>query len=263
MNQVIQGTVRELEPRYKDKSDAELMEEIRMEFHAGEALFYLLFGRYAEMLQSIFWQQATPSMDFDDFMLELDIRLYANHCAAIHAFTGEKASFRTYLSKIAHNLLYDLRKKLMPTLDVSLAEYDMPGEDGSRMQMLVDAINKLSHRESRYILIKTIEGYKSKEIAEMLSGLRHEQGTLKDDVQLKPSYVDTLRSRALKEIRDIILSYELPLNGICCCMPMRDADVDMMTEEKSAALFEDTRAYDNTNLFISNICALYEEMMGE
>ena len=91
MNQVIQGTVNELERRYKDKTDEEVIQEMRVGEHAGEALFYLLFGRYAEMLLLIFNQQTMTIMDFDDFMLELDIKLYAQTCAVIRSFDPHRA----------------------------------------------------------------------------------------------------------------------------------------------------------------------------
>lgn len=201
MNQVIQGTVNELERRYKDKTDEEVIQEIRVGEHAGEALFYLLFGRYAEMLLLIFNQQTMTIMDFDDFMLELDIKLYAQTCAVIRSFDPHRASFKTYLSRIARNLAYDLQKKDFPMLAFDFTDMDMPADDSGSMMMLVDAINSYPNKDSRYVLYKTIEGYKSKEIASMLSCRRHEDGTLAVDQALKSSYIDTLRSRALKAIR--------------------------------------------------------------
>src|SRR5574344_736291 len=146
-NNVIQGTVKELEQRYKKRTDEDMIKDIRMGIHAGEALFYLLFGRYAGMLRITFNKQAKPSMEFDDFMLELDIRLFTDRCAAFFSFDERKASFTTYLSKIAHNLLYDMNAKEVPTLDISVMQHSVCGVDEYEMFALVDAINSFRSEE--------------------------------------------------------------------------------------------------------------------
>lgn len=214
MNNVIRRTVRELERKYKDKPDEAIIWEIRTGRHAGEALFYLLFGRYADMLEVIYAQQSLTLMDFDDFMLELDIRLFKEGCEAMQRFQPGKASFKTYLSAIARHLLYDLHEKELPTLDVDALGgilYD-EYESEEAVMSLVEEINDYPDKDSRYVLLKTIEGYKSKEIAAMLTGRKHEEGTLDESKKLKPSYIDTLRSRALKGIRHRILSHDNRLN---------------------------------------------------
>lgn len=265
-NNVIRGTVKELERRYKGKTDGEIIMEIRMGTHAGEALFYLLFGRYAEMLYLIFVQQSKLSMEYDDFMLELDIRLFAGHCSAFCSFDETKASFKTYLSKIAHNLLYDMRAKEIPMLDVDAMDYSVSGVDQYELFALLDAINSYPNQDSRYVLMKTIEGYRSKEIAGMLTSRKHEQGSLEVDKQLKPSYVDTLRSRALKSIRCRIVKFEEP----CICMSMPSESLrseggahDLMMNEATIPEPHEMAIprMDMASLFIKNICELYNQMM--
>lgn len=163
MNDVIQAAVKRLEPKYKPRSDKEIITEIGLGDSSGDALFYLLFGRYAEMLEAIFRRQSSGRIEFDDFMLELDIRLFVNRCAAIISFDENKASFKTYLGTIAHNLLYDMSAKEMPTLDILEAlRYVDCGFDEYGMSILVDAINSYPNKDSRYVLLKTIEGYKAR-----------------------------------------------------------------------------------------------------
>lgn len=264
MNQVIQATVRELETWYKNLTDSNIIMEIRMEHHAGEALFYLLFGRYAEMLQAIFIQQAKPSMDFDDFMLELDIRLFAKHCTAIKSFDGSRASFKTYLSKIAYHLVYDLRMKETPTVDITLMDFSTTNDNSMQTMMMVDAINSYPNKDSQYVLFKTIEGYKSKEIAAMLSTKRHEDGTLSEDEFLKPSYIDTLRSRALKDIRRNIDKAEVQITQNCY-MPISKEGItsDGVYMDDSFAEPQEMEILSNdfANPFINNIKELYLQMM--
>lgn len=208
MNLTVKECVRTLHPRYGGLSDTEIIEKIRIGQNAGEALFYLLFGRYQEMLHAIFCQEATSAMDFSDFMFELNMRLFANDNSAINKFDADKASFKTYLSRIAHNLLFDLRKKEQPTIDYSEEFIEQSADDGHQMMLLIDAINSYADRDARYVLFKVIEGYKSKEIAIMLSSRRHEEGTLDESEELKPSYIDTIRSRALQNLHRQITENE-------------------------------------------------------
>lgn len=275
-NNVVQETVRELEHTYKKKTDEEIIMSIRMGNHAGEALFYLLFGRYVEMLRVIFIQQSKPSMEFDDFMLELDIRLFARHCAAVSAFNGQRATFKTYLSKIAHHLLYDMREKDIPMLDVDAVECSAGGPDQYEVFMLVDAINSYPNWDSRFVLLKTIEGYKSKEIAEMLTSRRHEKGTLETDKQLLPSYVDTIRSRALKDIRrHVSIQEDKNVNACMECPPsLFDGDalfsrlarkLTSRAEKKTMPTSRNVVMPDMyaESLFIKNIFELYNQMKEE
>lgn len=267
MNQVIQGTVKELEHRYELEPDDKIIWEIITGRHQGVALFYLLFGRYVDMLRIIYNQQGKTLMDFDDFMLELDIRLYAHECAAIRAYDPTKASFKTYLSHIAHNLAYDLHRKELPTIDSDIVNLDMPFDDANQMKMLIDAINSYPDKESRYVLLKTIEGYKSKEIATMLTSKRQADGELALDEDLKPSYIDTLRSRALKairrqieqtETRDVCFKESYP-KKLSSCLVIEEAP-----SSASGTVLRRGSTRDNlysSSLFIKNIRKLYNQIM--
>lgn len=279
MNQVIQGTVRELDPRYKHLSDMDIINDIRMGRCAGEALFYLLFGRYAEMLHIIHAQNASDKVEFDDFMLELDIKLFARQCTAIINFDPNRASFKTFLSKVAHNLLYDLNAKELPMLDIGIVDDDMYDDSSFEMFAMMDAINNYPNFDSRYVLLKTIEGYKSKEIATMLSNRKHEDGSLDLETMLKPSYIDTLRSRALKAIREQLF---LSKKGHICTQPslsqssaLSDSSIDMecpMFDEAynispiqlfNISPIQESNPYSQRpNLFTLNFYQLYNQMLN-
>jgi len=275
MNEVIQSTIRKIETRYSGKPDDEIIQDIRKGYHAGESLFYLLFGRYAEMLHVIFGKQAKSSMDFDDFILELDIRLFKDDCRAIRRYQSEKSSFKTYLSTIARNLLYDLREKELPVLDVDALDTVLNNHyNGDEVISLVEEINTYPNKDSRYVLLKTIEGYKSKEIAIMLTSRRHEDGTLDKNEELKPSYIDTLRSRALKTIRKHIFG----TNKLSVCKDITSVsvrynmDVDefsmpespiMADQSMDAPMMNVETLFMSAGMFISNIMNLYDQMMEE
>ena len=254
MNDVIQAAVKRLEP-----SDKEIITEIGLGDSSGDALFYLLFGRYAEMLEAIFRRQSSGRIEFDDFMLELDIRLFVNRCAAIISFDENKASFKTYLGTIAHNLLYDMSAKEMPTRDIL---------EALRQSILVDAINSYPNKDSRYVLLKTIEGYKSKEIAAMLTRRRQEEGTLDKGKSLTPAYVDTVRSRTLKAIRRMIADTreQAESRGVSACPVALDmAEPFALAKASTPTLLKPKAApfADITNPFITNIYILYNQMVED
>ena len=263
MNDVIQAAVKRLEPKYKPRSDKEIITEIGLGDSSGDALFYLLFGRYAEMLEAIFRRQSSGRIEFDDFMLELDIRLFVNRCAAIISFDENKASFKTYLGTIAHNLLYDMSAKEMPTRDIleALRQADC-GFDEYGMFILVDAINSYPNKDSRYVLLKTIEGYKSKEIAAMLTRRRQEEGTLDKGKSLTPAYIDTVRSRTLKAIRRMMSDERIGVSARPMSVGEGLASVCLeaaMPVPKSKAV----SLTGITNPFMANILKLYNQMMED
>ena len=255
MNDVIQAAVKRLEPKYKPRSDKEIITEIGLGDSSGDALFYLLFGRYAEILEAIFRRQSSG--------------LIENRCAAIISFDENKASFKTYLGTIAHNLLYDMSAKEMPTRDIleALRQADC-GFDEYGMSILVDAINSYPNKDSRYVLLKTIEGYKSKEIAAMLTRRRQEEGTLDKGKSLTPAYIDTVRSRTLKAIRRMMAGprEQAESCGVSACQvslgvtePFALAKASTPTLLKpEAASFTDI-----TNPFITNIYILYNQMVED
>lgn len=252
MNKVIQGTVRELEPRYKNLTDVEIIEEVKEGKNMGEAVFYLLFGRYAEMLGILFASQDMKLMDFDDFMLELDIRLFKEHCEIVRQFDGRKASFKTYLSTIARNLLYDLRKKDMPMIDIEIAAASIFTDDNQRVTAMIEAINHLKNKEGRFVMFKTIEGYSSMEIAAMLGNV-------------KPAYVDTLRARAKIQIRIMVEESDRSVNASVPSDELRTTmcnvlfDRPYMDAEVSTAHIQPLP--DMESFFVARLFNLYNEIM--
>lgn len=266
MNQTVRETVQILQPRYAGHSDSEIINVIRTGQNSGDALFYLLFGRYQDMLQTLFTQEATAAMDFSDFMLELNMRLFNQGCVAVKKFDEKKASFKTYLSRIAHNLLYDLRKKEKPTIECTEDVLDATFDDGELVMQLIDAINSYTDGDARYVLFKVIEGYKSKEIALMLSSRRHEDGTLDENETLKPSYIDTIRSRALRNIRRNIMIdakslQRSPMESYISAKQHCNMSFDVESYAEPTICKSSNISYTQDNLFLENLRNLLWEII--
>ena len=146
------------------------------------------------MLEAVFATYAGNGLDFDDFMLELHVKMGRSHFRAVTGYNGA-AQFKTYLSTVARNLLFDMGKREKPTIDIKTVN-DLPCEDEyerERLEELLEIINAWPDETARFILFKTIEGYSSKDIALLLSERKGETVT--------PANVDTIRSRTYKKIR--------------------------------------------------------------
>lgn len=195
MSEITHKTALELESEYGGIPDEQLVARIGKEGEGSwKMLFYLLFGRYESMLEAVFATYAGQGLDFDDFMLELHVKMGRNDFGAVTGYKGA-ALFKTYLSTVARNLLFDIGKRERPTIDISTVR-DLPCEDEyerEQMAHLLEIVNAWPDETARFILFKTIEGYSSKDIAGMLSERKGESVT--------PANVDTIRSRTYKKIR--------------------------------------------------------------
>jgi len=195
MSEITHKTAVELESEYGSVPDNQLVARIGKEGEdSWKMLFYLLFGRYVSMLEAEFATYAIRGLDFDDFMLELHVKMGRNNFGAVTGYKGT-ALFKTYLSTIARNLLFDIGKREKPTIDIDTVR-DLPCDDEyerEQMAHLLEIINAWPDETARFILFKTIEGYSSKDIAGMLSERKGEAVT--------PANVDTIRSRTYKKIR--------------------------------------------------------------
>ena len=238
MSEITHKTALELEHEYGGIPDEQLVARIGKEGEdSWKMLFYLLFGRYESMLEAVFSTYAGRGLDFDDFMLELHVKMGRNGFSAVTGYKGN-ALFKTYLSTIARNLLFDIGKREKPTIDIGSIR-DLPCDDDyerERMEQLLEIINAWPDETARFIIFKTIEGYTSKDIAQLLSERKGEE--------VKPSNVDAIRSRTYKKIRQRIeRTREYTFASEAPKMAMREALCDEMVSynEMPAMVFLDSR----------------------
>ena len=83
-----------------------------------------------------------------------------------------------------------------------------PEPENQKLVMLMEAINRLENDDYRFILIKELEGYNHKEIAEMMVARRKKENkvTFYRGKVVVPNahYVDMNKARALKEVKAIV-----------------------------------------------------------
>lgn len=131
-----------------------------------------------------------------------------------------KCSLRTWFSSVASHLFLEKKKELIGLGDVSTSIDTPEGETfakrivqdenkNAKLVMLMEAINRLDNEDYRFILIKDLEGYSAKEIAQLLGQKRIEENRLKkrsDGSSINPTagYVYMIKNRALKEVKVIV-----------------------------------------------------------
>lgn len=83
-----------------------------------------------------------------------------------------------------------------------------PEPENQKLVMLMEAINRLENDDYRFILIKELEGYNHKEIAEMMVAKRKQDNKVtfyKGKIVVPDAhYVDMNKSRALREVKAIV-----------------------------------------------------------
>lgn len=131
-----------------------------------------------------------------------------------------RCSLRTWFNSVASHLFIEKKKELIGLADVSTSIDTPEGETlakriiqdekkNAKLVMLMEAINRLENEDYRFILLKEIEGYSAKEIAQLLEAKRIEENRLKKRPSGKlitptADYVYMIKNRALKDVKVIV-----------------------------------------------------------
>lgn len=211
---------------YSKLSDKQIVGKILAEPHDEEAAAYLLHDRYAPLIHKLYRRLTTDDTWFDDCVDELFIHLRGNDSTwRILANFEWRSSFGYWLRKIVYSKFRDVLPKLIENggRNVSIDNNDpqqppVQLPDGGRESferrlrkvMLMEAIGKLKDDDQRFVMLKRLEGYKSKEIADMLQMKWQKYGIKKYNnknelVVPDAGYVDVHTQRA-KAILRIIMS---------------------------------------------------------
>lgn len=206
-----------LDKSYKDMTDNEIVDLII----AGneEAMLYLLYDRYESDLKFYAWRYYDSLTYLEDLTNYLYIQFKGKNgdWQPLKSFQW-KCKFRTWFCSVASHLFLEKRDELIGLGggDVSI---EINGEDkplpelrpepeNQKLVMLMEAINRLENDDYRFILIKELEGYNHKEIAEMMVAKRKKDNKVsfyKGKIVVPDAhYVDMNKSRALREVKVIV-----------------------------------------------------------
>jgi RNA polymerase sigma-70 factor, ECF subfamily len=162
---------KELVEAQKIASDSELVKEIRK---GSELAFSHLVSRYKNQIAKTVMGMLGNTPEAEDIGQETFIRFYG----AIDDFRGD-AAVGTYLTRIAINLSLNELKKRKRTVslfaqnnDDELREIE-PGDDREEQdrdlrQLFRWALEKIEAHQKTVVVLRMIEGYSTKETAEIL-----------------------------------------------------------------------------------------------
>ena len=210
---------------YSKLSDKQVVAKILAEPHDEEAAVYLLHDRYTPLLHKLYRLLTTDDTWFDDCVDELFMHIKGKDGSwRILANFEWRSTFGYWLKKLAYSKFCEVLPKLIENggRNVSI-DNDDPKQpsvqlpDGGketferRMNkvMLLEAIGKLKDEDQRFAILKRLEGYKSKEIADMLKIKWQKYGIVKynnDNEVVVPDegYVNVHVQRAKKELKIIM-----------------------------------------------------------
>lgn len=196
-----------------------------------EAAIYLLYLKYDKDIRFY----AMRYYDSLEYLEDLSDEIYIQ-------FKGKKSdweplksfhwrcSFRTWYCSVVSHLFLQKRKELigLGRNIVSIGKEDHTDGfespiDSDEMSptkvILLDAINRLSNSDYRFILVKELEGYSPDEIAIMLTKKRRVEGRLKirvkDGTEIIPTtdYVYMMKGRALKKVKQLVNQIKIEWYG--------------------------------------------------
>ena len=206
-----------LHKSYGDMTDKEIVDLII----AGneEAMLYLLYDRYENDLKFYAWRYYDSLAYLEDLINYLYIQFKGKKgdWQPLKSFQW-KCKFRTWFCSVASHLFLEKRDELIGLGgkdgskgtdggDKPIPE-PTPEPENQKLVMLMEAINRLENDDYRFILIKELEGYNHKEIAEMMVAKRKKENKVtfyKGKIVVPDAhYVDMNKARALREVKAIV-----------------------------------------------------------
>ena len=204
-----------LEVPYTTLTDKELIALVLDEGNE-EVLLYLIYERYEKRLKFYIYRYYDSLEYYEDLCNELYLHLKGKDgdWSVLRSFQW-RSSFATWFSLVASYLFWKKRDELIGLTGESGSNDERDGEqsfpeppvepENEKRVMLLEAINRLKDEDYRLIIIKELEGYNHKEIADMLIEKRKREGretNYRGKVVVPDAhYVDMNKARALKEIK--------------------------------------------------------------
>ena len=184
-----------------------------------EAMLYLLYDRYENDLKFYAWRYYDSLVYLEDLINYLYIQFKGKNgdWQPLKSFQW-KCKFRTWFCSVASHLFLEKRDELIGLGgkdgskgtdggDKPIPE-PIPEPENQKLVMLMEAINRLENDDYRFILIKELEGYNHKEIAEMMVAKRKKENKVtfyKGKIVVPDAhYVDMNKARALREVKAIV-----------------------------------------------------------
>ena len=196
--------------------------------HDEDAAAFLLHTRYRPLLLSIYRSLTQDESWFEDCIDELFIHLKGSNTDwhNLSSFAW-RSSFGTWLKGVARNKFCEVIPALIENNgeNLSIQQTDsgviiqLPDEGeeefsrNERKVMLLEAIGQLEDADQKFVILKRLQGYNSKEIAVLLQKRWEKHGIVKynskkEMVVPDAAYVDVRTQRAKENLKKIIINLQ-------------------------------------------------------
>lgn len=211
---------------YEQYDDRQVVAMILAIPHNEEAAAFLLYNRYDPLLHKVYRTIIQNSFWYDDCVDELFIHLRGNdHNWRPLATIQWRSTFGCWLKRVAYRKFIEVLSSLIEndrrttSIDVddpskphvqlpdsSVEEY----ESRQRKVLLMEAIGQLKDDDQRFVILKRLEGYDSREIAVLLQKRWQKHGIViynnrNEQVVPDAAYIDVRTQRAKKNLRRLLV----------------------------------------------------------
>lgn len=211
---------------YNALTDKVIVDMIIEHPHNEEAAAFLLYNRYDLMLRKVYWEVTDDGRWYDDCIGELFIHLKGKDCSwhNLRSFAWQ-STLGSWLRSVARNKFLEILPKL---IDNSYNKVSIDNDDPEkpivqipddgveeyehrlRRILFLEAVNKLKDDE-RFVILKRIEGYSSKEIAVLLDKKWKKHNIVKfnnkgEKVIATAEYVDSKAQKARISLKELMIN---------------------------------------------------------
>ena len=221
-----------MQPLYKNDynklTDLELVDLIIHKPHCEEAAVYLLYNRYLPLVISICKKRLGDTYYVEDVITTayLDLKGANGDWSPLATYRG-KSHFPCWMKCVIFHCALKIYRTMIEmrgdtdSIDIEdengnpiIVLPDMGEEEYERRHrkvLLIEAIKELKNADDRFCVLKNLEGYSSKEIAEMLQQKWIREGLVKvnnkgERVVPTDAYIDVRFARAKVELKKILSS---------------------------------------------------------
>lgn len=213
--------------KYMTKTDKELVEAIIRIPPDERAAVYLIYEKYTPKFKKLYKRIFYQDMSwYEDCINDLFAYLKGKNqdWQTFRTFKW-KSQFSAWIGGVARNRFLDMKPYLIGKIENPLSiddnengkkpvvlpdEYQEDYERRQRKVLLMEAVGLLKDMDQKFVILKTLQGYSSAEIADLLNQKWQKDGIKKYDNKGKlvvptPGYVDVRRQRAKEQLKRIIV----------------------------------------------------------
>ena len=212
---------------YAELNDKEIVNKIINKPYNEEAAAYLIYNRYDPHLHKLYMEiyDKDPSW-YEDCLGDLFgfLKGKERDWNKLRTFQW-RSKFGAWLSSTARHRFIEIKPYLIGKIEKSLSIDDTDGdktpvqlpenggEEYERLErkiLLMEAVGMLKDPDQKFVILKRLQGYNSKEIAELMKKSWAKHGIKKYDnkgnlVVPTSGYVDVRTQRAKENLKEIIV----------------------------------------------------------